>query len=244
MFLDNKYRHWHDAIIERARGRGTIDEYTENHHIIPKSMGGNNTKDNLVRLTYREHYLIHWLLVKFVEDCFKSKMMLAFGRMAYFQVKYAKPIASWRVVKAKQASRLIYDSFEFRDARRQYRLGKKATPEERSRLSVLRKGKKMPPWFAEQARQRMLGNTWMIGKKHSDETKRKMSAQRMGNKHSLGHKHTAEFREQKRLNWLGRNHTEKSRALMSVRAFEREAKHRQRRLEQQNAAAYTTNKDG
>ena len=38
--------------------------YTENHHIIPKSLGGTDAKDNLVRLTARQHYISHWILWK------------------------------------------------------------------------------------------------------------------------------------------------------------------------------------
>ena len=33
----------------------------ERHHIVPKSLGGPDTKDNLVKLTYREHYIAHLL---------------------------------------------------------------------------------------------------------------------------------------------------------------------------------------
>jgi hypothetical protein len=36
----------------------------EQHHIIPKCLGGSNDKSNLVLLTYREHYIAHWLLTK------------------------------------------------------------------------------------------------------------------------------------------------------------------------------------
>lgn len=38
--------------------------YTEVHHIVPKSMGGTDSLDNLVRLSAREHYICHWLLTK------------------------------------------------------------------------------------------------------------------------------------------------------------------------------------
>ncbi|TFH11193.1 MAG: HNH endonuclease [Candidatus Thorarchaeota archaeon] len=38
--------------------------YFERHHIQPLSMGGSHEKDNLVLLTAREHYLVHWLLWK------------------------------------------------------------------------------------------------------------------------------------------------------------------------------------
>ena len=39
----------------------TLKEF-ENHHIIPKSLGGSNSKDNLVKLTPREHYIAHLIL--------------------------------------------------------------------------------------------------------------------------------------------------------------------------------------
>lgn len=32
------------------------------HHIVPKCMGGGNDNSNLIKLTYREHYLAHCLL--------------------------------------------------------------------------------------------------------------------------------------------------------------------------------------
>lgn len=40
----------------------------ELHHIIPRCMGGSDTTDNLVSLTYREHYIAHWLLTKIYPD--------------------------------------------------------------------------------------------------------------------------------------------------------------------------------
>lgn len=38
--------------------------YTESHHIIPKCAGGDNSPENLVRLTAREHFISHKLLAK------------------------------------------------------------------------------------------------------------------------------------------------------------------------------------
>ena len=51
----------YSQIIERAKTR-TLEGYTEIHHIIPKCLGGNNSKDNLVSLTAKEHFLCHMLL--------------------------------------------------------------------------------------------------------------------------------------------------------------------------------------
>lgn len=38
--------------------------YVERHHIIPRSLGGTDVAENLVRLTAREHFICHMLLVK------------------------------------------------------------------------------------------------------------------------------------------------------------------------------------
>ncbi len=80
MYLQNKYTRWYYNIIDRARTR-TIDGYSERHHIIPKSLGGSNEAHNLIRLTAREHYICHRLLVKMVEGQDRSKMALAATKM-------------------------------------------------------------------------------------------------------------------------------------------------------------------
>ena len=49
--------------IEKNRVKGN-QEYYENHHIIPKCLGGNNKKDNLVLLTAEEHFNCHYILHK------------------------------------------------------------------------------------------------------------------------------------------------------------------------------------
>jgi len=55
----------YNQIINKAKNRIIQDlQYYENHHIIPKCMGGSNKKDNLVKLTAREHFICHWLLFK------------------------------------------------------------------------------------------------------------------------------------------------------------------------------------
>jgi hypothetical protein len=57
------YRQHYDNLIARAAGR-KLEGYVENHHILPRCMGGSNTPDNLVKLTAREHFVAHQLLCK------------------------------------------------------------------------------------------------------------------------------------------------------------------------------------
>jgi hypothetical protein len=51
--------------------------YSEQHHILPKSMGGSNNASNLVRLTGREHFVAHLLLARI----YGGKMWAAVLRM-------------------------------------------------------------------------------------------------------------------------------------------------------------------
>lgn len=76
---DSKYARWYEALITRAQNR-IIEGYTEKHHIIPRSFGGNDSKANLVSLTAREHYIAHALLWKMkFAGVYGSKMAFAFN---------------------------------------------------------------------------------------------------------------------------------------------------------------------
>ncbi|MCQ2209559.1 MAG: HNH endonuclease [Paludibacteraceae bacterium] len=74
-------------IIEKAKDEvkcgKRIVGYFETHHIVPKSFGGGNNKENLVKLTAREHFICHWLLVKMCPKgtIERNKMLFALWRM-------------------------------------------------------------------------------------------------------------------------------------------------------------------
>lgn len=84
------YQKIHDNIIERAIDRDwyskswkigsvNVDHYKEVHHIIPISVGGSHKKSNLVVLTMKEHFLIHYLLTKLHPEV--DSLILAFSIM-------------------------------------------------------------------------------------------------------------------------------------------------------------------
>jgi hypothetical protein len=58
------YQRHYDLLIERARVRQKPEGYFEEHHIVPRCLGGSDDRSNLVRLTAEEHFLAHQLLVK------------------------------------------------------------------------------------------------------------------------------------------------------------------------------------
>lgn len=69
----------YNKIINNRKLNPINSGYYEKHHIIPKSLGGKNTKDNLIKLTAREHFVCHILLVKMYEkySCEWHKMVRA-----------------------------------------------------------------------------------------------------------------------------------------------------------------------
>ena len=82
VYYQNKYEKWYFNIIE-SRANNPYDGYTENHHIMPKSMGGLNDSGNMVSLSGREHYICHYLLTKFLTGQSKYKMIYAFNLMNF-----------------------------------------------------------------------------------------------------------------------------------------------------------------
>lgn len=79
------YQKHYDALILRARSR-KLDTYVENHHVLPKSLGGTDDAANIVALTPEEHYLAHQLLVKIYEKLDNQpayrKMLFALNLMS------------------------------------------------------------------------------------------------------------------------------------------------------------------
>lgn len=59
--------------------------YTEKHHILPRSLGGSDDKENIVELSAREHYICHLLLTKMYE----------YGSSEYFKMLNAYIIMSF-----------------------------------------------------------------------------------------------------------------------------------------------------
>jgi hypothetical protein len=75
------------------------DEYFEKHHIIPKSLGGSNDSNNIVKLTPREHYIAHLLLTKMFPKGSRDeyKMLCAFMMMNTISSKHKNRYSSSRL---------------------------------------------------------------------------------------------------------------------------------------------------
>lgn len=72
------YQKIYNALIEKYKNI-QVEGYVEKHHIIPKCMGGNNTEENLVKLSPKAHFVAHHLLHKIYPT--NRKLASAFGMM-------------------------------------------------------------------------------------------------------------------------------------------------------------------
>ena len=86
MFIENKYKIWHDNIIAKGKNR-VLDCYKEKHHILPRCLGGKDNKENIVELTAKEHFMVHMLLCKFTVSKSKYKCLVAFEGMCRLKTK-------------------------------------------------------------------------------------------------------------------------------------------------------------
>jgi len=167
-----KYTSWYIALIKSASIL-TPSGYTEKHHIIPKSFNTlieNNTiigiKENIVILTARQHFIAHLLLLKmFNNPVMKKKMNYAFFQLRRCN-KYQKRYLTSR----------LYEIIK-KEKREYYRLYKDDKvyyidiENEKYFNELISEGASliMPDTYKECR----VGN--MKGRKHSNETKQKMS---------------------------------------------------------------------
>jgi hypothetical protein len=99
------YRRIYSELISRAlnENRSKQNGIYEKHHILPRSLGGNNDTTNLVLLTPREHYIAHWLLYKQHDGQDKAKMVYAFFMMSRVNPNQKRTVSSHEYNRAKHA---------------------------------------------------------------------------------------------------------------------------------------------
>lgn len=186
MFTTNKYSNWYYSIIAIAKSRVKIEGYMEKHHIIPKSLGGNNSATNIVSLTAKEHFICHLLLPKMVTTQ-EAKMKMwyaAYGmtRMSKNHQRYRCTSRTYEILKENMG--------KANSLRPGPNKGKKLSDEWRAKLSIAFRGRKLAPRTAEHSKK--------LAFPKSEETKRKLSEARLGK--SWGYHHSNETK-QKMSDW-------------------------------------------
>lgn len=155
MFINNKYKQWHDKIIAKAKNR-ILTGYKEKHHILPRCFGGKDNKENLVVLTAREHFIVHMLLCKFTKGLARRSMLYAHKAMSY----YIKEGRNYKVnsrIAEKLRKELKFSPEHIENLKKSH-IGKKFSKETKRKMGLIHKG-----------------NKYCLGKKASKETKQKLS---------------------------------------------------------------------
>lgn len=110
---ENKYYRWYIQLVEKRKASPLTTTYTESHHIIPKSLGGSNELENQVRLSAREHYIAHLLLVKMdMPEVYHKKMLYAYHMMATMNNGRKRNRAKQPMGVAYKVSGRVYETFK------------------------------------------------------------------------------------------------------------------------------------
>ncbi len=163
-YKNKKYGQWYENLIDKAMLRNwdkTSGIYLESHHIIPRSFGGTNNKNNLVCLTAREHYIAHAFLWKMkFTGVYNSKMAFAFATFMNKMQTTSRSVNSTYSINSKmyevfkkQYSQMLKDKWATEGANFK---GKKHTEEskriigEKSKLKDFKTGPDHPGWGKKQ----------------------------------------------------------------------------------------------
>ena len=207
--------------ILNTRGRnGCGDEYHETHHIVPKCMGGDNGKDNLIDLFAREHFVVHRLLA--LENPENEKIVRAWSMMAfpksklhnnaryqltpeeYEEARIALSLVARKAMTGRTLSeetrKRISQSLKGHDG---YTKGKHLSDDTKKKISDANIGKNV----SEETRKK-IGDIHR-GKKLSEEHRQKLSISHMG------YKRTAESIEKTSAAHRGKTVSEETRKKMS-----------------------------
>jgi len=191
----------YESIIQKAKLENRIKlrknqknyVYYENHHIIPRCLGGSEKNENKVLLTGKEHYICHKLLTYIYKRNYK--LACAFFRMTYSKFtkhkissrdyEYAKILKS--ITPISEETRLKMKAHKF-------------TNEHKIKLSESHKG----IHYENRILNRRGELNTFYGKKHSEESKQKMR------KAKLGKIPTEETKQKRSISMIGKNKYERT----------------------------------
>ena len=157
--------------------------YVEDHHIIPRSLGGNNLTSNKVWLTAKEHLTCHILLTQMTTGIDCSKMWNSLWRMLNKQNtnqerEYNIPAELYEIARLKHAEN---QSLLMSGENNPF-YGKKHSAKTKEKMSVAKSGKTYEEIYGEDAaiilkEKRRVSST---GLKRSTETREKIRQTKIG----------------------------------------------------------------
>lgn len=196
------YQKIYNSIADRAKNRSFSNlDYYETHHIIPTCIGGEDIDENKIKLTYREHFLMHWMLhilhpadkglaaafhiCAFGTNCRNTRKNIELympSSKAIASAKQAKIIARTGTKHSEETKEKMKESHRIR---RELGLKNKPSPplteETKRNMSIAKLGKKRKP-FTEEHKEKLKAAKALYhplkGKHHTEETIIKLKAAR------------------------------------------------------------------
>jgi len=122
IFNQSKYTRWYYAIIQKRaitdrRRKGEV------HHILPRSLGGGDEPENLVKLTGHDHAWCHWLLTKMTSGEARASMVYAFNMMGVYG-EHMERQSSYAIVRAYEKNRLEWSKTHSETMKEQFENGR------------------------------------------------------------------------------------------------------------------------
>jgi len=190
--------------------------YYENHHILPKCLGGTNDPENLVLLTAREHFICHKLLTYIYPG--NRKIYGAFFRMTFNKnKKYNISLKDYAYARELNSKNYIeFNTTHKKGKSYKYQMiekygkdeGLKKEIEYKNKISENTKGKKNPMYGIS------VYEVWVkkYGKTEADKRKekRKQKTSKSLKGKNIGKKYTKNAKEKNRISHIGKHHSEKT----------------------------------
>lgn len=169
----NYERIYSEFIADRRTLESALTGYTERHHILPRSLGGTDCADNLIRLTAEDHIFAHLLLAKVHggKQWAPLIVMLQPARRVGIKCKGRRARRIAALARRKNGEAQTGKSRPDVSAKLKGRI---FSPEHRARLSASRTG-----WKDCEAT-RLKKSAASTGRRWSDQSRAKLSAKRMG----------------------------------------------------------------
>ncbi len=179
----SKYERWYVKLIDNAKNKNRTKGcgiYYENHHIIPRSIGGSDDNSNMILLTAREHFLAHWMLVKIHKDNSNNyqRMVFAFNSFCMDNRGQRPPSRLYEYAR-KEYIRMLSDNDEW----------KKKVSKTMTKKIWVNKDDTCKRVFDSELNE-YISDGWVRGriitsrKPHSEEAKAKISKGNTGKKHT------------------------------------------------------------
>lgn len=159
------YQKLYDNLIKK-RQLTPFDGINEKHHIIPRCIGGSNALENLIKLSLREHFIAHLILVKLYPT--NTSLIYAANMLSNFRQQNSKKYA-WLKSKHSHLMSIRHKGKTWSEETRNKHKLLIVSDDARKNMSIAQTGKKR-----SESHKQIISQTHK-GKKLSEETKNKIS---------------------------------------------------------------------